>query len=76
MNFSFFHTVYAWIITKAKAVLNKKDQCFLVGGYRDGEGSKSINMFDPIKGIINVQGELSIGRYSHIAVLLWDVLFN
>ena len=54
----------------ARAVLNEKDQCFLVGGYGDREYSKSINMFDPIKGIINVQGELSIGRYSHIAVLL------
>ena len=55
----------------AKAVLNEKEnQCFLVGGYRECERSKSINMFDPIKGIINVQGELSIGRHFPIAVLL------
>ena len=75
-NYSFTNNVWQsghelpFTLNGARAVLNEKDQCFLVGGYRDGERSKSINMFDPIKGIINVQGELFIGRCDHIAVLL------
>ena len=55
----------------AKGVLNKEHtQCFLLGGNLDGECSENITLFDPIKGVINVEGTLDIPRCKHIAVLL------
>jgi N-acetylneuraminic acid mutarotase len=55
----------------AKAILTKQqNQCFLLGGYRDGKESEDITLFDPIKGIEKIEGCLDIPRSLHIAVLL------
>ena len=56
---------------RAKAVLTKKqNQCFLLGGYRDYKESENISLFDPIKGVTNIEGSLDIPRASRIAVLI------
>ena len=55
----------------AKAVLTmQRNQCFLVGGVRDGEYSKSISLFDPIKGVTSIEGSFDIPRSDHIAVVM------
>ena len=60
-----------FILSGGKAVVNKQQtQCFLLGGYRDGRNSTNISLFDPIKGITNIQGNLDFPRCNHIAVML------
>jgi hypothetical protein len=56
---------------RSKAILTKQqNQCFLVGGIRDGVCTGTITLFDPIKGAINIEGCLDFPRVRHIAVLL------
>ena len=58
-------------LSGAKAVLTKKqNQCFLLGGWRDGNYSENIILFDPIKGVTNIEGSLDIGHSIDLAVVI------
>ena len=60
-----------FMLAEAKSVLTKQqNQCFLLGGKRDGERSANISLFDPINGLTNIEGTLNIGISCHVAVLI------
>ena len=56
----------------AKGVVNKStNQCFILGGNHDSdESSSKVYLFDPINGLVDIQGEMNAGRFFPIAVLL------
>ena len=61
---------------KAKALVSQSifdpslQQCIITGGIRNGKNSSKISLFDPRKGLIDIEGELDIERCEHVAVLL------
>ena len=60
-----------FILYGAKAVLtNQQNKSYLLGGQRDGKISENISLFDPIKGVTNIEAKLNIGSYFHTAVLI------
>ena len=58
-------------LSQAKGVANHASkQCIIIGGIRNDKCSSKVSLFDPIKGIMDVQGEFNIACHSHIGVLL------
>ena len=65
-------------LSGAKGVVSQSTyQCFIVGGNWDNEPSSKVFLFDPKKGLVDVQGEMDEKMFSdpkklfsHIAVLL------
>jgi hypothetical protein len=57
-------------LSNAKGVVDYASQCIIMGGLCDGRNSSKVSLFDPQKGLIQIQGEHDIGRAGHVAVLL------
>ena len=58
-------------LSGAKGVFHPQSgEFYITGGWRDGKLSSKVSLFTPSSGMVDIEGDIGIARYGHIAVLL------